>query len=239
MASLEQLVKLGKELGYEGEDLRQFVKEEQCSARDMRIRERELELESIEKQKELEFEKIKVLEKEKELESEKKSVLELEHAVKSGEYDSQTKMVEAETKRLEAEMELKKHISPSEDTTVCGIKVKGPALPNFDESKDDLDAYLRRFELFATAAKWPQENWAIALSSHLTGKALEVYSRLTHDEAHDYEKVKVALMERLECTEEGFRVKFRTAKPQKGEKSKAICFSIKKFVQSMGRTVKI
>ena len=220
MASLEQLVKLGKELGYEGEDLRQFVKEEQCSARDMRIRERELELESIEKQKELEFEKIKVLEKEKELESEKKSVLELEHAVKSGEYDSQTKMVEAETKRLEAEMELKKHISPSEDTTVCGIKVKGPALPNFDESKDDLDAYLRRFELFATAAKWPQENWAIALSSHLTGKALEVYSRLTHDEAHDYEKVKVALMERFECTEEGVRVKFRTAKPQKGEKVK-------------------
>ena len=53
MASLEQLVKLGKELGYKGEDLKQFVKEEQSSARDMQIREHELELQSIEKQKEL------------------------------------------------------------------------------------------------------------------------------------------------------------------------------------------
>ena len=100
-------------------------------------------------------------------------MLELGHTVKSKEYDSQTKMVEAETKILEAEMELKKHISPSKATTGCGIKVKEPILPNFNKSKNDLDAYLQRFELLATAAKCSEENWAIALSSHLTGKALE------------------------------------------------------------------
>ena len=212
MASLQELISLGKELGYEGDELRQFVKEEQDNARDMRAREREFEIEKIGKQRELiELEQVKI---------EKEQVkIEKERLAREEDYNIQLKMIEAETERLKAETELR-NSTTNDDATSSAIKVKGPALPNFDDAKDDLDAYLRRFELFATAAKWQKENWAIALSSHLTGRALEVYSRLPHDEAHDYDKVKLSLMERFECTEEGFRNKFRSAKPQKGEQVK-------------------
>ncbi|XP_068245278.1 uncharacterized protein [Palaemon carinicauda] len=97
------------------------------------------------------------------------------------------------------------------------VKVKGPSIPDFDEIKDDIDAYLRRFEVLASAAKWPKEDWAIILSSHLKGAALEVYVRLSPEDALDYNKVSESLMKRFDCTEEGFRVKFRSVKPQKNE----------------------
>ena len=95
--------------------------------------------------------------------------------------------------------------------------MKGPVLPVFNDEKDDIDAYLRRFEIFATAAKWKKEDWAVSLSSYLTGAALETYSWIPSEDALDYGKVKVALMKRFQCTEEGYRVRFRSAKPLSGE----------------------
>ena len=85
--------------------------------------------------------------------------------------------------------------------------------------QDDIDVYLKRFEVLAKAAKWPKEDWGIILSSHLKGSALEVYDRLTPEDAVDYDKVMEALMKRLECTEDGFCLKFRSVKPQKGEQA--------------------
>ena len=78
------------------------------------------------------------------------------------------------------------------------VKVKGPSIPPFDDHKDDFDSYIRSFELFAATANWPKDSWAIVLSSHLTGVALETYSRLSDEEAVVYDKVKNALMERFE-----------------------------------------
>ncbi|KAK3870891.1 hypothetical protein Pcinc_023917 [Petrolisthes cinctipes] len=98
------------------------------------------------------------------------------------------------------------------------VPVKGPNLPDFDNSRDDLDAYIRRLELFATTTQWPKESWGILLSSHLKGIALEVYARLPDDCAQDYDHVKKALMDRFECTEGGFRLKFRRSRPLEGEK---------------------
>ena len=61
----------------------------------------------------------------------------------------------------------------------CEIKAKLPKLPSFCDGKDNIDAYLKRFESFAKNAKWPAEEWATNLSTLLQGKALEVYSRLS------------------------------------------------------------
>ena len=94
---------------------------------------------------------------------------------------------------------------------------KAPKLPVFDEAKDDLDAYLQRFERYATSQKWEEDHWAINLSALLRGKALDVYSRLPLQDASSYEVLKQALLKRFRMTEEGFRTKFRTAKPEFGE----------------------
>ncbi|KAK3888524.1 hypothetical protein Pcinc_007439 [Petrolisthes cinctipes] len=170
MASIDSLVQLGKELGYEGEQLHEFIKYEQNQERERRAEERE---------------KLKL-----ELELEKPR--------------------QSSTRHLDRDDEL----NPSQVLA----PVKGLKLPDFDDSRDDLDAYLRCFELFATTAQWPKESWGILLSSHLKGIALEVYARLPDDCAQDYDHVKKALMDRFECTEGGFRLKFRRSRPLKGER---------------------
>ena len=64
---------------------------------------------------------------------------------------------------------------------------------------------------------WPKEEWAVSLSALLQGKALDVYARMSPDEANDYSKLKQALLKRFQLREEGYRVKFRTSQPEKGE----------------------
>ena len=62
-----------------------------------------------------------------------------------------------------------------------------PKLPSFDEKIDDLDAYLYRFEGYATMQGWPKERWASNLSALLKGNALQVFHRMSLDDSGDYE----------------------------------------------------
>ena len=103
-------------------------------------------------------------------------------------------------------------------TTSYGNRMPTPKMPHYDE-KEDLDAYILRFERFAKAQNWPNEDWALNLSLCLTGESLRVYSRLPPDDSMDYSKLKEALLKRFQLTEEGFRLKFRREKPKKGETS--------------------
>ena len=43
---------------------------------------------------------------------------------------------------------------------------------------------------------------------------MEVYSRLTPDEAQDYDVIKLALLKRFDVTQDGFRKRFREVKPE-------------------------
>ena len=101
-----------------------------------------------------------------------------------------------------------------------GTSAKAPKLPLFQEAKDDLDAYIGRFEHYAEAQKWPRGDWATNFSALLTGKALEVYYRLPTDKSNDYEALKDALLERFHLTEEGFRNKFFDARAEESESAK-------------------
>ena len=92
-----------------------------------------------------------------------------------------------------------------------------PKLPPFEDDRDDIDSFLQRFERYADSLSWPTETWAINLSALLTGKALQVYSRMSAKDAQNYSLVKSALLKRYNFTEEGYRMRFRTAKPQKSE----------------------
>ena len=97
------------------------------------------------------------------------------------------------------------------------IKAKLPKLPSFCDGKDNMDVYLKRFERFAKNAKWPDEEWATNLSTLLQGKALAVYSRLSTEDANDYEKLGDALLKRYQLTEEVIHQKFRNSKQEIGE----------------------
>ena len=50
-------------------------------------------------------------------------------------------------------------------------------MPCFEESKDNMDAFLHRFEIYAETQYWRRDQWTVYLSALLKGKALEVYPR--------------------------------------------------------------
>ena len=53
---------------------------------------------------------------------------------------------------------------------------------------------------------------------------MELYNRLSREEAMDYEHLKVALLGRYDFTEPGYREKFREAKPEERESPSQFTF---------------
>ncbi|PIK51534.1 hypothetical protein BSL78_11561 [Apostichopus japonicus] len=94
---------------------------------------------------------------------------------------------------------------------------KKPEIPCFNEKTDDIDSYLKRFERYSTAAGKVRSEWAILLSALLTGKALNVYSRLSDDDSKNYDILKKALLCIYDMNADGFRRKFRGSKLEGGE----------------------
>lgn len=94
---------------------------------------------------------------------------------------------------------------------------KVPKLPPFEEHTDDMDAYLRRYERYALSQKWDKSIWATHLSALLKGNALNVYALLPPEQALDYEALKTSLLKRFDMTEDGFKQKFRSCRPESGE----------------------
>ena len=109
-------------------------------------------------------------------------------------------------------------------------RAKAPKLPSFVDGKDDLDAYLQRFERFAATAKWEKTGWASKLSALLSGRALKVYSRLSEEAAQDYDRVKLALMKRYDLTEDGYRRKFRASKPEVDESPEQFIVRLERYL---------
>ena len=118
----------------------------------------------------------------------------------------------------EHELQLKRLELQAMGGDVMTVSTKSvPKLPPFIDHKDDLDSYLNRFERFARANDWDKRIWSINLSALLSGRALDVYSRLSEEDAADYDSLKEALLKRYDLTEDGFRNKFRMSKPEYGE----------------------
>ncbi|XP_064470265.1 uncharacterized protein LOC135385018 [Ornithodoros turicata] len=196
----ERLIAMGKTLGLEGRELQDWVKVERDRAREDRVAERERkkeEAEATERLKRLELEAAKEEHERKMLQLEKEKELLLLKAA-NGQGQGMESRAPVDSLRFQG-------VSPHK------------LLPPFDERKDDLDAYLIRFEKVAEGQKWAKDQWASALSICLTGEALAVYSRMAPTDCVDYNKVKQALLHRFRLTEDGFREKFRDSAPKEGE----------------------
>ena len=111
------------------------------------------------------------------------------------------------------------------------VRPKLPRLPAFVDGKDDLDSWLLRFERFANTSGWPKENWCTSLSALLTGRALEVFCRLSESEAIDYDRVKEVLQKRYNLTEDGYRQKFRTCTADDGENPSMFIVRLKTYLE--------
>ncbi|XP_061171098.1 uncharacterized protein LOC133180643 [Saccostrea echinata] len=194
MDILNQLKEYGESLGLKDEELTTFIREQQAIQRDERNAERELE----KKRLDCEAEKEKVsLELEKE-----RYWYEIEQMKVEKVYESQ---VVNTSKDVQS------------DHSQGRVTPKAPKLPVFNEEHDEMDSFLLRFERYAEAQKWGEENWAVNLSALLRGKALDVYSLMPKSEALDYKNLKKALLRRFELTDDGFKKKFRSCRPDQLE----------------------
>ena len=207
---MEKFIQLGEKFGLEGEKLLEFVREQQELEREEKRREEEREEKRLEEEKD---EKRRQLEEErKEEDGEKEERRRREDDERETrrqerelrklemEADIMRKKEAAEAAKREHELELARLAARNGDghTPERDDRAKAPKLPAFVDGKDDLDAYLQRFERFADTAKWHKTGWASKLSALLSGRALEVYSRLSEEAARDYDRVKIALMKRYD-----------------------------------------
>ena len=104
-----------------------------------------------------------------------------------------------------------------------------PELPPFADGHDDLENYLLRFERCAGVTRWEKQIWATQLSALLSGSALEVYSRLSQEDAVEYYVLKVALLTRYNFAEDGYRQRFREAKPANHESLSQFVVRLRNF----------
>ncbi|XP_071797127.1 uncharacterized protein [Asterias amurensis] len=185
------LIEAGKSFGLSGKELMDFVQKRENEAK--------------ERENESKKEKDKLAREER------------AHQLEIRRQDQQILDTKIQFEKVRAQVKEQGQSKSSVENGVSRQKARTPKLPTFNDSKDDLDAYLKRYERYATSQDWCQEDWAINLSALLTGKALEVYSRLPTDEASNYQKLKSSLLKRFQLTADGFRLKLRTAKPEGGE----------------------
>lgn len=192
--TLHELTEHGRRLELKGTELQKFILDQQAHYRELRAAERSKEKEEKEyqlKREELELERMKL--------AEAKGI------------------AEAESKYKETLLKLEQQLQETKADMSSNASAKVPKMPFFEETKDDIDSYLRRFERYATAQKWNIETWAVNLSALLRGRALDVYSLLPQERALDYATLKAALLKGFERTEDGFRQHFRRCRPERGE----------------------
>ena len=216
LRSAQVLKQEAEDLGYEGKEIMEYVKEQQKFDREERaawrnIRMTELQTEAEEKKRadEICFAQIEAVKEQAKIEAEKELAL---------------KELELKAQQSQAST------SPAATPPPCNKDAKSPKLPSFIDEKDELDSYLLRFERYAENASWEKDTWAIKLSALLTGRAMDVYTRMSDADASDYDKLKKALLTRYNYTEDGYRKRFREATPETEETPDQFVIRLKNYL---------
>ena len=197
--TVKELLEEGKELGYKDEELLEWVRKERAEDKAREQRAQDL------------------ARKDQDLARKERAE---EREVKKLELEAQIEASKAAAAASAAATGTVVHPAPK--------VVNPPKIPPFDESSDEIDTYIARFERVAKGADWKTTVWPTALASLLTGRAIEIYHQLTDDIASNFELLKAALLKGYDITPEGCRKKFRDAKFREGETAEQLACRLKK-----------
>lgn len=197
---VEKLIKAGSQLSLKGEALQAWVEAQIKSEAEKKEREAALEKERRKEEREIEKERIR---------EERERDIERQQRVRE-ENDNLRLQLELEAMRSQRVTSLtpERQVAPHRNFN----------MQSFDESQDKMDCYLTRFERLATMNGLDRLEWATHLSACLKGKSLEVYTRMDYQDSLDYEMLKRALLKRYNLTDEGFALRFRSSRPDGGER---------------------
>ena len=229
LRSAQVLKQEAEEIGFEGKDILEYVKEQQKLDREERAAWREAQ--KMQAQADVELAKIRAEAEAEERKradqaEEKKRADEIRFAQIEIEKELKIKEMELQAQQAQAQATISSATTPPPRNK----DAKSPKLPSFIDEKDDLDSYLLRFERYAENASWEKDTWAIKLSALLTGRAMDVYTRMSDADASDYDKLKKALLTRYNYTEDGYRKRFREATPETEETPDHFVIRLKNYL---------
>ena len=215
-----------EEIGLQEKDIAEYVREQQALDRQERVDLREAQKRQVGIWK-------------AELHAEdKKRADELQAEEKRRADEIRLAQIEMEKELKIKEMELQQAQQAQVQATTSSATTPPPRnkdakslkLPSFIDEKNELDSYLLRFERYPENASLEKDTWAIKLSALLTGRAMEVYSRMSDADASDYDKLKKAHLTRYNYTEDGYRKRFRQATPETEETPDQFLIRLKNYL---------
>ncbi|XP_070206607.1 uncharacterized protein [Littorina saxatilis] len=230
----QKFMTLGTQMELKGDSLRAFADAKIKEIEDVRankerlslekkklaMEERKLEEARVEAQKQREFEE-SIAQKQREME-EKKLGEAREEAQKQRDFEEAKvqRMERMESERIDEmkklQDEAQRHAERLEEQRANNQRAHQKArdgmvestkvtLPAFDENKEDIEAYLTKFERFAEELDWDQTTWARRVSTKLNVKATTLIGDMSKEDARDYQLVKKELLRGFRCTAESFR----------------------------------
>ena len=243
---LRDFTALGKELGLKDAELNKFVSEqvkvahERANAeRDERKLAREAEQQARTAEKEAREAELRRLDLQREIDKQARDdELRRFDYQRIAEEEARQKAHDREMEKLRLQQEIahgtstsSQHHSDDEDAehSEAARGKRGPRMPFFDDTKDDIDAYLYRFERIAELAAYQRGDYALYLSALLRGKALECYNRLGLADARNYDKLKAALLRKFGKTEDGYRKQFFSCKRESAETANQFIVRLKGY----------
>ena len=84
-------------------------------------------------------------------------------------------------------------------------------LNKFDENRDDIDAFVNRFERKCELYHVTGEVQAMCFADLLQGRALEAYNLMSIDDAKDFHEIKRILFAKYQVNADGFRKRFESS----------------------------
>ena len=180
-SDMEKFIKIGKDLGREGDTLLQFAERKEAEAIGREERNKERELRKLEIEADAENKRLEAENKRLEADKEKQRLEAENKRLEADKEKQRLEAVEAEKRRAH-ELEMKRlELSVATPGTPqeprSDQSARAPKLPAFNENTDKMDAYLERFESFAKNNKWQEDVWATRLSALMTGKSLDSRER--------------------------------------------------------------
>ena len=238
LRSTKVLKQEAEDIGLQGKDIAEYVtrqqtldREERAAWREAQKRQVEIRMAELQVEDKKRADEIRIAQIEAEAEK-KKRADEIRFALIEAAKEQAKLETEKELKIKEMELQAQTQATVGSAATLPprNKDAKSPKLPSFIDEKDELDSYLLCFERYAENASWEKDTWAIKLSALLTGRAMDVYTRMLDADASDYDKLKKALLTRYNYTEDGYRKRFREATPETEETPDQFVIRLKNYL---------